>query len=349
MTQKKNLKNIILTGIALNSALLVASPLSFQHHDWEMSCDNTNFCRIAGYSSDETKYRVSVLLEIKAGKNQSVKAKVQLASFNEEDEKIFQELPSTFKVEMLINNKHYGSVRMNKEHLIAPLSKKQTEALLASLKKKSNIIWKTKHYTWKLSDKGASAVLLKVDEFQKRLGTIGALYKKGDKNEDHLLRSKGMPHIQIKKLSSDKNISIKTTDMKLLEKKLTLSKDECFSPYEDDEIRLYPLSSNKLLASKLCWMAAYNYGSAYWVINNKPPFKPKLITLDGSEYFLNNDKVGTISSHQKGRGMGDCFSYESFVWTGKTFKQNSKGTTGLCRAIAGGGAWELPTFVSKVE
>jgi hypothetical protein len=179
------MKKILLTLLLLNLIFLDAKPLSFQHHDWQVVCDNTNSCRIAGYSSDESEgNRVSLLFTRKAGKNEPIKGEVQLASAYVEDTKVFKKLPSLFKLELLING--------------------------------------------------------------------------------------------------------------------------------------------------------------------KPPFKLDLITSNGAEYYVDKH-MGTISENQKGRGIGDCWSYSSYVWTGKTFDLSSEGTTGLCRVIAGGGAWQLPTFVSKVK
>jgi len=50
----------------------------------------------------------------------------------------------------------------------------------------------------------------------------------------------------------------------------------------------------------------------------------------------------------KGRGLGDCWSGESWVWGRKTFVRAKKFTTGMCRMIELGGAWDLPTVVTQV-
>lgn len=338
-----HLKKTILSTLLIATQALTA--LSFAHHDWEVVCDNTNTCRIVGYSAENAQLPLSVLLISKAGANQQVKGKVQLGYFGGKEEDILAKFPKSFKLEMKINNKSYGLVSMNKDNLVASLSNTQTLALLGSLKKSSQIIWKTGNYTWKLSDKGSSAVLLKVDEFQKRLGTKKALYKKGNKSEKNVLASKPIPIITAPKLASSKKVTLSSKEMALLEKKLILNKDDCFNGHEvNSKTTLYKLSSTKLLATKMCWMAAYNSGSAYWVINKQAPFNPKLITTEANDY----DR-GIISANHKGRGIGDCWSYERFVWNGKSFQQSSQGTTGQCRAIAGGGAWDLPSFVSKLK
>lgn len=340
--------------ISLFMTVQAFSTLSFSHHDWEVTCDNTNTCRIVGYSPKDAKLPLSVIVVSKAGDAELPKAKVQLGLFGGEEEKIFATFPLNFNLEMKVNNKSLGLVAMNKHDLIASLSKKQTSALLASFKHTSNIVWKTGEYTWELSDKGSSAVLLKVDEFQKRLGTTSALLKKGNKHNQNLLRPKAMPIIEVPALNASKELSIDTLDiqkseMQKLEKALKRNQKWCFEErLYDKKVRLYPLNEQKLLASKLCWTAAYNMGTAYWVINKQAPYTPQLITTDASDYYVDDNHVATIHTAQKGRGIGDCWSVESHVWNGKTFVPNYKAHTGACRAIAAGGAWKLPSFVSKV-
>jgi DNA-binding ferritin-like protein len=75
---------------------------------------------------------------------------------------------------MFINGRSYGFISMKNNDVIAPLSEKQTKALVTSLSRSSEIVWKYKEYHWKLSDAGSTAVLLKADEFQKRLHTQDA-------------------------------------------------------------------------------------------------------------------------------------------------------------------------------
>ena len=340
------IKKIILVGLFMGSQLLDGKSLSFQHHDWQVVCDNTYTCRIAGYSSDEEEEnRISVLLTRKAGARTKTTAKIQLAMYDESDEKLFKKFPSVFKLEMLINGKSYGLVSMKNSDSIASLSEKQTDALLASLRQSSDIVWKYKKYQWRLSDEGSTAVLLKADEFQKRLHTRTAFYKKGIQSEKNVLQPKAVPVIYAQTVEDDKALTIK--DKAYIEK-LTdgLRGEDCFDADYDADFTFYALSPSQLVATKLAWRAAYNSSYCSWVINKKEPFNPQ-DAIEG-DYYVNEKKMGIVSNNQKWRGLGDCWSYEEYVWTGKTFEQSSVGSTGLCRLIAGGGAWNLPTFVSKV-
>jgi hypothetical protein len=106
----------------------------------------------------------------------------------------------------------------------------------------------------------------------------------------------------------------------------------------------YRLSEKKLLVSAECWMAAYNSGDGFWVINVQPPFAPAFVTNMGSTYAQ-----GTITSSQRGRGFGDCMGSDSWTWDGRSFVHTASMTTGKCKHVAPGGAWELPTLVVKVN
>lgn len=62
-----------LSGLILSCAALLASE-SFSHKDWQVVCDNTHTCRMAGYTEqtlDNNYFPISILLERKAGGKQS--------------------------------------------------------------------------------------------------------------------------------------------------------------------------------------------------------------------------------------------------------------------------------------
>lgn len=75
-----------------------------------------------------------------------------------------------------------------------------------------------------------------------------------------------------------------------------------------------------------------------------PPFKATLVTASGGD-----DDGREINSAHKGRGLGDCWSTASWGWDGRRFVQTDEATTGLCRLVAAGGAWLMPTLVTEVK
>lgn len=46
---------------------------------------------------------------------------------------------------------------------------------------------------------------------------------------------------------------------------------------------------------------------------------------------------------------GDCMVTNIWRWDGSSLVHTEEATTGMCRDIAGGGAWDLPTLVTAVR
>ena len=206
--------------------------------------------------------------------------------------------------------------------------------------------------TWHLSDKGAAAALLKMDEFQGRLGTQGALVRKGKKGEEGVLPALRPLVVKAarlaKPLPADAGWLAKHQPALLASLRAGNAGEECSDLSDPDadkpEFAMTRLSANKLLVSTRCWMAAYNMGEGYWVVDDAPPFRPVLVTASGSDF-----SDGVISSSHKGRGIGDCWYSEEWTWDGAQFVQTGASSTGMCKLVAAGGAWSLPRIVTEVR
>ena len=347
---------MLLTISPLQAKSVSEKGISFQHNDWEVACDNTGTCRAAGYQADSDEMPVSILLTRKAGAGQMVTGEFKLGSIEDDDN---QQNPEP--VYLWINGKNFGSVG---------LSRQQTNALITALAGKAVIEFKSGNKVWRLSDSGATAVLLKMDALQGRVGTTGALIKKGKNSEADVFKPRPMPVVTWVKPNEKINKSpamqrlIKSVDLNQLKKDLikhqlvlkqrhekngtdiyadgcTVLKGE--DQYAKFELEVEPLNDNKLLASGLCWRGAYNSGVGYWLIDAKKPYQPQLITTGASDYA-----DGIIYSNQKGRGLGDCWSNNEWTWNGTEFIQTHAATTGMCKMVEAGGAWDLPTKVARV-
>lgn len=331
--------------LLINGASTAAPPasLSFTHNDWEIACDNTRTCRAAGYQRDGDEPPVSVLFTREAGPGKPVKGQVMLGSYDGD-----AAAPTT-PLTLRIGDRDLGKVVLAGEEMRGDLSAQQVDALLAALRRDSAIAFVAGDTRWKLSDQGASAVLLKMDEFQGRLGTPGALVRKGDSDESQALPALPPPQIVIPAQPQTTAADLALADDPALRRAVlaTVKEDDCAPPAadsEEGELEVTRLSADKLLVSLTCWMAAYNSGSGYWVVADKPPYAATLVTTLASDY-----DNGQISSAQKGRGLGDCWSSRSWSWNGTAFVPTAVATTGQCRLVAAGGAWELPTLVTTVK
>jgi hypothetical protein len=331
----------LVVGTATPAASLPSA--SFSHKDWELACDNTRTCRAAGYHPEDDGPNATVLLTRAAGPNQPITIQMQLA----DDE----QHPASGQVTMMVDGRKMGSVGIDPKSNIGILSPAQVQALVPALLKDGNIAWRAKGTTWTISTAGANAVLLKMDEFQGRLDTPGALVRKGTKPEASALPPIPAPEINAAPvIHGSKALTFTTTQtrdlMAALRKTVKDGSCELVDKKSEaaDTVDAHRLTKDKLLVSHACWTAAYNSGDGYWVVDTRPSYTAVLVTTSATDY-----DDGVISSMQKGRGIGDCIGTATWTWDGKSFAQTSAATTGMCREISAGGTWDLPTLVSRVH
>ncbi|PQO95892.1 DUF1176 domain-containing protein [Massilia phosphatilytica] len=316
---------------------------TFSHKDWELACDNTRTCRAVGYHEEDDGPNATILLTRAAGPNQPVTVELQLA----DDER----RPAPAQLAMTVDGRALGIVRTDPKMSTLMLTEPQVRALLPALLKDGRIAWTGKGTTWTIPTAGANAVLLKMDEFQGRLETPGALVRKGSKPESNVLPPLPAPEILAGAVIQDKNpiklTAAQTRDIKAALRK-TVKDGDCelldSTSETAGQLEVRRFTKDKLLVSHTCWIAAYNTGDGYWVVDTKPPYSAVLVTTSATDY-----DDGVITSFQKGRGIADCVATATWTWDGRTFAQTSDKTTGMCRQITPGGAWDLPTLVTHVR
>ena len=341
---------------ALFSAASIAStPVNFNSQDWQVACDNTLTCRLAGYQSDNNnELPVSLLLVRRAGANATVDGQVKLGGAKESAAKALMQLGNRHRISLFINDKDYGETRpFSATAGYAELTSAQVTALLEALTKSSKIELVIRNARWQLSDKGSNAVMLKADEAQGRVGTSSAFIRTNSptKPNSSVLAPKAIPSIQLvmpnpkATSSSKKKFAMRSSQLsKIMKSTISDVDTNCPNLSDNSPWRVSRLNSRQLLAQHDCWAGAYNTGMGVWVLNDSEPYKPTLVTTAATDY-----SSGKITAIQKGRGIGDCIYKAEWIWTGKDFEKSHESTTGLCRMIEAGGAWQLPTHVTDVK
>ena len=341
------MKKVILLSLLPFTAMAASTSIQGigNYQDWDLVCDNTGTCRMAGYQ-DESSDPVSILFTRAAGENAAVEGKFTILPFGEAD----RDVQVGQDIEIWLNGKSLGKVKHISDDAPDKLTEEQTKALLSGLKKESEIRLTYGKTTLKVSDKGAAAAMLKMDEFQQRLNTPSALISQGQ--EKHaVLAPKVEPKIDAVSVKNRK-----TTELKLGEKQydnvlalLRKAHDGCVDEdLESQDITLYPLTQNKVLAEALCARAAYQYTNYYAVLDDKLS-KVEQVLADQYNEAGYDEKQGYafVRGIYKGRVIGDCWNSEDAVWNGKIFIRTSEWTTGSCKGFTGG-AWQLPIFVSDI-
>lgn len=348
--------------LAVLPATALAAPTQgfYQNYkDWDIACDNTGICRLAGYQADETEPPVSILFTRQAGANAAVAGEVSLLSFNDDERQLAR---VAARSELMLDGKSLGKLALNKKGK-GKLSSAQTSALLEALKKESKISIRSGKYEWHLSDQGAAAAMLKADEFQGRLNTPSALIRKGNSSQA-VLNPQPKPVIHAVAVPQKASYMLEqdtprhSAVMKLLSESNRVSESDdnyCYALHNKEQMHwnrslsIYPLNKQQVLVEAICIGGAYQT-SGYYAIANKELTKIEQVlptmTYGGHGGF--DEKTATLSGSFKGRGISDCWSGNTAVWDGKTFVRNEEYTTGSCKGFAGG-AWLMPIFETRIE
>ncbi len=323
------------------------SAVRFTQGDWELACDNTRVCRAAGYQRDGDPLTVSVLLTRQAGPDQPVSAELMIGHM--------EDPPGRRELSMRIDDMAVAPVVLLSH---ATLPEAQTAALLDALLRGARIEWAAGADRWRLSGEGAAAVLRRMDEFQGRAGTQGAIVEKGARDENAAAAPVAPPVVNAAPVPEGPESAwlLPALEGDALRNTLRATIGDEYCPYlteetelssiteADLEVMAHRLSDTMLLVSTKCWTGAYNEGFGYWLIAENPPHNPVLVTPSGVDYG-----GGEIFSGHRGRGYGDCWSHDAWTWDGASFVHTWSATSGLCKEIAAGGAWTLPTVVTDVR
>ena len=339
------MKKVLLLTLLPVAAMATSIKGIGNYQDWDLVCDNTGTCRMAGYQ-DESSDPVSILFTRAAGENAAVEGKFTILPFGKAD----RDVQVGQNIEIWLNGKSLGTVKHISDDEPDKLTEEQTKALLSGLKKESEIRLTYGKTTLKVSDKGAAAAMLKMDEFQQRLNTPSALIRQGQ--EKHaVLAPQAAPKIEAVSVNNHKTIELKRGEKQFKHVLALLRKayDGCVDEdLESQDITLYPLTQNKVLAEALCARAAYQYTNYYAVLDDKLS-KVEQVLADQYNEAGYDEKQGYafVRGTYKDRGLGDCWSGQDAVWNGKIFIRTSEWTTGSCKGLPGG-TWQLPIFVSNV-
>lgn len=339
------MKKILLLTLLPVAAMATSIKGIGNYQDWDLVCDNTGTCRMAGYQ-DESSDPVSILFTRAAGENAAVEGKFTILPFGEAD----RDVQVGQDIEIWLNGKSLGKVKHISDDAPDKLTGEQTKALLSGLKKESEIRLTYGKTTLKVSDKGAAAAMLKMDEFQQRLNTPSALIRQGQ--EKHaVLAPKVEPKIDAVSVKNRKTIELKLGEKQYDNVLALLRKahDGCVDEdLESQDITIYPLTHNKVLAEALCFEGAYQGTNYYAVLDDKLSKVEQVLAEQYNEAGY-DEKQGYafVRGSYKGRALGDCLAGQDAVWNGKIFIRTSEWTTGSCKGLPGG-TWQLPIFVSHV-
>ena len=342
------MKKVILLSLLPFTAMAASTSIKGigNYQDWDLVCDNTGTCRMAGYQ-EKGDDPVSILFTRAAGENAAVEGKLTISPFGEAD----RDVQVGQDIEIWLNGKSLGTVKHISDENPDKLTEAQTKALLSGLKKESEIRLTYGKTTLKVSDKGAAAAMLKMDEFQQRLNTPSALICKGQ--EKHaVLAPQPAPKIEVVSVNNRKTTELKRGE-KQYDNVLALLRKANSCDDEDitsQDITLYPLTQNKVLAEALCVRGAYQSTNYYAVLDDKLS-KVEQVLEDQYNFAYYDEKLNAliVEGSYKSSGLAESwYGYEA-AWNGKTFITTAEHTSGSSKGFIGGAWGGLPTFVSELN
>jgi len=217
----------------------------------------------------------------------------------------------------------------------------QVPALLAAALKGDHVLLSAGTKQWSVSLAGAAAALLKMDDLQGRVGTTGALTRRGSKPEADV---PVLPQPQPARLPP-------TTDAdRQLEPQLLAalprSEEDCPDfDAQKSQGNLVRLTRTSVLVAQTCFQGAYQNGSRLWQVDDHAPFHARPVPLpqpDGSTYdtlvigMISGGETLSVHEAAKGRGIGDCWGTREWIWTGTGLALVSA-TESPCRLFEAGG------------
>ncbi|WP_337264500.1 MULTISPECIES: DUF1176 domain-containing protein [unclassified Serratia (in: enterobacteria)] len=310
-----------------------AAPLKgffFSHKDWEVACDNTGTCRAAGYGAGSEE-KVSILLTRHAGTNDNVEVEV---AFNQQAVGD----PPRKNVKLFINDKSEDILK-EKPGGYFLLNYEQGKSIITALRQSDKVEFLANGERVELSTAGSDAVFLKMDEFQKRIGTLSALLRPGKNNNDHVLPSIPKPEIITRPVIASPEInSLSPAQLQKIGRWIQPTPEMYCRELEEGYERVYdiiPVDKNYSLIRTECFDVSR---FAMWLIDNDFKSRPQFITRDVGDY-------------KEGKLWEFSGPIRAWVWDGRHFVLSDQyyDTVRLGSGLSIGGVWHLPTFVSKVR
>lgn len=315
-------------AMALGLASGVAHAIGVEYDDWAVACDNTRRCEAVGYQRDSAgEEAVALYLLREAGPGQPVSLTLMLDTGR-------GNVPDKVRITV-------GQLEL---HDVIPdqgIDQDKAARLIPALLKGERAEVRAGARHWAVSLKGASAAMLKMDEVQGRVGTPGALVRKGTKSEASVLPALPAPVLRAARLER-----ARPSDKRLLAAILaSIGERDCSRDAENPgnmERRLDRLSGGKVLLMVQCGQGAYQSSSDVWIANDKPPYAPVPALLPpledkhGSSVVNGGFDDGVLSSYDRWRATNECNTASQWLWTAQGFKLLEATGARLCRGFPEG-------------
>jgi hypothetical protein len=352
----------------LAALVLLAVPAGAQEQgtyrtfrDWMAACDNTRACRAYALSESSDSDGVALGLDRAAG----AEATPELFLHFRDEELVTNDRKVTIRSETGdIATLTVGQGLRAEDNIYRITDRQAVAAILAEMRrsKEMRLILdpapdRVDAGGIRISLDGASAAFLWIDDRQKRVGTVTALVRPGERPASAVPRPvvPAAPAGRPATGGAAPATLPPATLAAVMAAYRRIPGDDCNQDDPDrDEPSIDRLAPRLLLVGIRCWRGAYNFSRAYYLIDEGPrpnvrpaafprPYlqqEPREARTPPVDHILWNadfsTSTGTIAHFSKGRGIGDCGETGEWAWNGRAFQAMSIRLMPTCRGIRAG-------------
>ena len=198
-----------------------------------------------------------------------------------------------------------------------------------------------------LSPNGAAAALLWIDERQGRLDTVTALRRRGERPASAVPQAPRLPVVTPAPVADQTGMPDPDGPSPALPAALASldAVKECRANLEWNPDLFKAVSRHRLNASTELWgvpcdAGAYNLMMRFWTTGPNGA-DPRAIPLQGvsgeADYVVTNPEYDpaerTLRQFAKGRGIGDCGTFQKWTWTARGFVLSEEIGMGECWGV----------------
>ena len=321
-----------------------------EFRDWTVTCDNGNDCFAFAFAPDFAAGWVRVAME--AGP--SAEPRIAFGLWGED---FFRGRPADQPhppLALVIDGRSFPATLAEASGEDAPVGeiRSGTRAVIAAMAAGRTMQIRAGETT-AISPSGASAALLWIDERQGRLNTTTALLRRGDRPASDVPAAPALPVLRAGPPADQTGFG---GDKQTLPASLAARADvkDCLAESAHSDWLMQNVMSARLDARTELWAVpcgagAYNV-SHYWYLTGPGGRDPRPAELLGSEGPRTGDSAEVwpvnstingeyaaderaITAFSKGRGLGDCGTSQTWLWTGRRFELQAESSMGHCAGV----------------
>lgn len=186
---------------------------------------------------------------------------------------------------------------------------------------------------------GLAATFLHMDDQQRRLGTAGALIRRGSRPDVGVPTAPPLPRIVRPPISARPPRTITSAAAARLIGPDAASCEYATGPVAPKAVRL-DVRTSMVLVPHPCGNGAYNYFTSVYLLDERARVRPATfdrgvgMSETADNQLTNGDwdaKERLLNDDPKARGLGDCGGTASFAWDGTRFRLTHEAMMGECR------------------